>query len=154
MSIAIGPVLHPAHLISDLRTRRRDSALGELSRQAERARAAREPELLRATLLLRERLGSTAVGRGVAVPNARSLLVAEPVLLVGRSARGIEWGAADGELVHVVLLVLSPAGTCIAAHLAAVARAVAAARRCRARQKLLGGGTPEEVAALLRGVPA
>jgi mannitol/fructose-specific phosphotransferase system IIA component (Ntr-type) len=153
MSIPVGLALHPAHLISELKTRRMDSVLGEICRQAQRAGAAFAPELLRSTLLLRERLGSTAVGRGVAVPNARSLLVLAPVVLVGRSRVGLDWGSRDGEPVRLVLLVLSPAGTRAAVHGASVARAVVAAHPARARQRLLECA-PDEAAALLRGVLA
>jgi mannitol/fructose-specific phosphotransferase system IIA component (Ntr-type) len=139
MSISIGPALHPAHFISELKNRRRGSVLGELSRRAQAVGAAQEPELLQATLLLRERLGSTSVGHGVAVPNARSLLVLEPLVLIGRSRRGIAWSVVDREPVHLVLLVLSPPGS-------------SAARPARARQKLLESERPEEIAAILREV--
>ena len=95
MPITLGPELHLSLVIPDLAHRRRDSALLEMIRRAHEAGAVRDPDMLRATLLLRERLGSTAVGRGVALPNARSLLVHEARLVVGRSRRGIDWGAVD-----------------------------------------------------------
>jgi mannitol/fructose-specific phosphotransferase system IIA component (Ntr-type) len=152
MSTLLGPAPHLAHLITDLKTRTRESALGELARRAQSVGAVRGAEALRATLLLRERLGSTAVGRGVAVPNARSLLVTRPVLLVGRAPRGLEWGAPDGEPVRVLLLVLSPAEATAAGHVAAVARAALAARPARARQRLLECGDPGELAGLLAAV--
>ena len=153
MSILLGPAPHLAHFITDLKTRSRDSVLGELARQAQGSGASRGAEPRRGTLLMRERLGSTAVGHGVAVPNARSLLVTRPVVLVGRSRRGVEWGAEDGEPVRVVVLVLSPAATPAPGHLAAVARVAAAARLARSRQRLLESDDPAEVAGLL-GDPA
>ena len=153
MSILVGPALHPAHLIPDLKSRSRDSVLGELTRQAQGIGVTREPGSLRATLRMRERLGSTAVGRGLAVPNARSLLVGRPVLLVGRSRRGVDWGAEDGAPVHLVLLVISPAQTSAPCHVAAVARAVAATRPARARQRLIESDSPDEVAGLLGVAP-
>ncbi len=152
MSISIGPALHPAQIISELKNRRRDSVLGELSRRAEAVGAAREPRLLQAALLMRERLGPTSLTHGVAVPNARSFLIIEPLLLVGRSRRGIVWGTAVAEPVHLVLLVLSPPETSAAAHVDFVSRAVAAARAARARQRLLESDRPAELAELLREV--
>lgn len=149
MSILVGPALHPAHLIPDLKSRSRDSALGELTRQAQRIAVTREPGSLRAALLMRERLGSTALGHGFAVPNARSLLVTRPVLLLSRSRSGVDWGAEDGGPVQLVLLVLSPAQTTAPCHVAAVARAVAAARPARARQRLIASADPGEIAELL-----
>jgi PTS system nitrogen regulatory IIA component len=152
MSISIGPVLHPAHLISELKTRRRESALGEVARWAHRTRLVREPELLRGTLWMRERLGSTAVGRGLATPNARSLLVLEPLVLLGRSRRGIEWAAPDGEPVRLVLLALSPPGVPARTHTQFVARALAVVRPARTRQRLLESECSDELAAALREV--
>lgn len=151
MTIVIGPAPHPAHLIPELKTRKRDSVLGELTRLAGEIGLVREPDVLRSTLLLRERLGSTAVGRGVAVPHARSLLVSRPVVMVARSRRGVTWEpGADGP-VHVVVLVLSPAGVRATEHLQRVGRVVAAVRPARARQKLLESSDPEALGALLEG---
>ncbi len=150
MSISIGPTLHPALFISDLKHRRRESVLAELSRRAHALGAGEEPGLLQAALLLRERLGSTFAGHGIALPNARSLLVPEPLVLVGRSRRGIVWSATDRELVHLVLLVLSPPETPAAAHLELVARTLATARPARIRQKLLESDRPEALAGILR----
>ena len=127
--------------------------LGELVRQAQAIGVTREPEMLRAALLMRERLGPTTVGRGVAVPNARSLLVSRPLLLVGRSRGGVDWGAEGGAPVHVVLLVISPALTSAPCHVGAVARLVEAARSARTCQRLIESDSPAEVAELLGGAP-
>jgi mannitol/fructose-specific phosphotransferase system IIA component (Ntr-type) len=149
MSILVGPAQHPAHLIPDLKSCSRDSVVGELARQAQGIGVTREPGLLRATLLMRERLGPTAVGHGFAIPNARSLVVTRPVLLLGRSRPGVDWGAADGAPVHVVALVISPAEMSAPCHVAAVARMVAATRAARARQRLLESDSPGEIVELL-----
>ncbi|MHC4788170.1 MAG: PTS sugar transporter subunit IIA, partial [Planctomycetota bacterium] len=59
-------------------------------------------------ILERERLGSTAIGRGVAVPHARVEDLARVVVAFGYSAEGIEFKSLDGELVHQVFLVVAP----------------------------------------------
>ncbi|MCC6783189.1 MAG: PTS sugar transporter subunit IIA [Planctomycetes bacterium] len=56
----------------------------------------------------REALGSTGIGNGVAVPHVKTDAVASPVLVLGRSAEGIDWSAIDGRRVHVVFLILVP----------------------------------------------
>ena len=109
--------------------------------------------MLRAALLMRERLGPTVVGHGLAVPNVRSLLATRPVLLVGRSRHGVDWAVEGGAPVHVVLLVISPAQTSAPCHVAAVARAVEAARSARSRQRLFESDSPAEVAELLGVAP-
>jgi mannitol/fructose-specific phosphotransferase system IIA component (Ntr-type) len=126
--------------------------LQELVACAQQARALREPSLLLETLCLRERLGSTAVGKGVAVPNARSIAVIEPRLVVARSRRGIDWKAPDEIPVQLVLLVLSPGEISLEAHHEFLARAANVARLQRHRQRLIEADDFDAVAGVLRDV--
>lgn len=57
-------------------------------------------------LVKREALGSTAIGRGVAVPHARTDAVEGTILGVGLSAAGVAFNSLDGEPVHAVFLVI------------------------------------------------
>ncbi len=60
----------------------------------------------------RERLGSTAVGRGVAIPHAKVRGAPWPVGVIGRCASALNWpGASAGSSVSLVCLVLAPAGS-------------------------------------------
>jgi len=56
----------------------------------------------------RETLGSTGVGRGVAVPHCRSLVVNRLQLAYGHSPAGLEFDAADGQPVHHLFLIVAP----------------------------------------------
>ena len=56
----------------------------------------------------RESLGSTGVGRGVAVPHCRSLVVPRLRLAYGHSPAGIAYDAADGQPVHHLFLIVAP----------------------------------------------
>ncbi len=60
------------------------------------------------SLLKRERLGSTGVGGGVAIPHARIAELKEAVLFVGLSRRGINFSSVDGKPVQLVVLFLTP----------------------------------------------
>lgn len=59
-------------------------------------------------ILERERLGSTGIGKGIAVPHAKHRCVEQVVGTVGLSGRGVEFAALDGEPVHVFFLLVSP----------------------------------------------
>ena len=93
---------------------------------------------------------SSAVGKGVAVPNARSLAVTEPRLVIARARRGLEWGASDRVAVQLVLLVLSTSEMSVDSHLERVMRAIAITRTQRNRLKLLEAEDARIVTALLR----
>ncbi len=56
----------------------------------------------------REKLGSTATGRGVAIPHARNVAIAGPVGVVGRCTRPLDWpNVLDGGSVWVVCLIVA-----------------------------------------------
>jgi len=153
MTLGTAPlVLDPSLYIPELRPRTKDSALAHLVSLAHRAGVARVPGLLLDLLMLRERLGSTAIGKGVALPHARSLTVSRPLLVVARSHRGIEWDAPDGLKVMLLLLALSPGEWGEEAHHAFVGRAAAVARLQRNRQRLLDAASFADVASVLREV--
>jgi len=153
MSTSIGPsVLDSSLYISELRGKRKDTVFQELIRCARSAGIVREPELLFETLALREKLGNTGIGKGVAIPNARSIAVAEARLVVARATKGIDWKAPDELPVQLVLMVLSPSESSLEAHHEFLARAAAFGRLQRNRQRLIEAADFEEAAALLREV--
>ena len=59
-------------------------------------------------VLVREELGTTGIGQGVAVLDTRPLAVNRVIGTVARSRRGVEWDALDGEPVDVLFLLISP----------------------------------------------
>jgi mannitol/fructose-specific phosphotransferase system IIA component (Ntr-type) len=57
----------------------------------------------------REQVAATGIGNGVALPHARVPNLAQPLVVVGMSDAGLDFDAPDGQLAHVVLLLLTPA---------------------------------------------
>jgi PTS system fructose-specific IIA component/PTS system nitrogen regulatory IIA component len=88
----------------------RDEAIRELLAQLAAAGALRAGQLdaVYRVIIEREALGSTAIGRGCAVPHARTDAVERAVAAVGLSAEGVEFNALDGERVHAIFLVVGP----------------------------------------------
>jgi len=60
------------------------------------------------TLKRRENLGSTGIGRGIAIPHCRSLVVSRLCLAYGRNVGGVEFKAIDDEPVHNFFLIVAP----------------------------------------------
>jgi len=60
------------------------------------------------TLRRRERLGSTGIGKGIAIPHCRSLVVRRLHLAYGRKPAGIDYDAIDGAPVHHLFLIIAP----------------------------------------------
>ena len=144
------PVLDPSLYIPDHKPRTRDAALAHLVAVARRAGVVHSEACLLELLRLRERLGTTAIGKGVAVPHARSLTVERTALLIARSSRGVEWEAPDGSPVHLLLLALSPVDSGDDAHHVFISRAVGAARLQKNRQRLLEAASFADIVGVLR----
>ena len=123
--------------IPDLRTRKKSSVLEELSDRLVTAKVARSPGAIIDALRRREALGSTGIGKGIAVPHVRSTLVAERALLVARSTKGVEFDSVDGPPVQLCFLIVAPPLERDPLYLRLVAEIVRSVRRVRTRQKLL-----------------
>ena len=155
MTLGTTPSLLDASLYTpELKSRSKEAALTHLVSLAHRAGVVRMPAPLLDLLVLRERVGSTGIGKGVALPHARSLTVRRPLLVVARSRRGIDWDAPDGLPASLLLLTLTPGEWGEETHQAFVGRAVAVARLQRNRQKLLEAASFADVAHVLRDVTA
>jgi fructose-specific phosphotransferase system IIA component len=59
-------------------------------------------------VLEREKLGSTAIGAGIAIPHARANTVNEVSIAFARSNQGIDFNSVDGDPVHLIFLLAAP----------------------------------------------
>ena len=87
------------------------------------------------SLRKRERLGSTAIGHGIAIPHGKLAGLKRIVGIFARLAEPIEFDAVDGEKVDIVFLLLAPEGAG-ADHLKALARISRLLREGSAVEKL------------------
>jgi len=69
---------------------------------------ARSEATLFKTLKRRENLGSTGIGKGIAIPHCRSLVVSRLRLAYGRKVAGVDFNAIDGAPVHNFFLIVAP----------------------------------------------
>jgi mannitol/fructose-specific phosphotransferase system IIA component (Ntr-type) len=65
-------------------------------------------ETLYKTLKRRENLGSTGIGKGIAIPHCRSLVVNRLRLAYGRKPSGLDFNSIDGAPVHNFFLIIAP----------------------------------------------
>lgn len=100
-------------------------------------------------LARREVLGSTGVGRGIAIPHCRSLVVPRVRLAYCRLRDPLAWGALDGQAVRHVFLIVAPPVEVSNQYLPILGRLAQLARQAEFRTALDKAGTPREVLAAL-----
>jgi PTS system nitrogen regulatory IIA component len=114
-------IMHPDDIITSLAATTKDAVLEELSAKL----VERHPELDRKELLAilqeRERLGSTGIGEGIAIPHGKVKRMQGLALVFGRSPDGVDFSALDGRPVHLFFLLVAPEEA-VGVHLKMLAR--------------------------------
>lgn len=91
-----------------MKARSKAAALGDLVEYLFSKKRVNSKEAVLNTLLEREKLGSTGIGKGVAIPHSRSMMVDRLTVLFARYDAGIKYDAADKKPVYLVYLILAP----------------------------------------------
>lgn len=97
----------------------------------------------------REQLGSTGIGRGVAVPHCRSMAVSRLRVGLGLSPQGIAWEAVDQRPVHAVFLIVAPPNEVSNQYLPVLGKIAQLAQQADVPERLTALGSPEEFLGLL-----
>lgn len=95
-------------------------------------------------LLERERLGSTGIGEGIAIPHGKLKDLPDVVAAFGRSVQGVAFDSMDGAPAHLFFLLLAPENSA-SAHLKALARISRLLKNRAFREELLAASSQEEL---------
>jgi nitrogen PTS system EIIA component len=95
-------------------------------------------------LLERERLGSTGIGDGTAIPHGKFNGINELAVSFGRSEKGIDFDSTDSQRVHLFFLLIAPENA-TGYHLKALAKISRLLKDQEAREKLFKAETKKEI---------
>jgi len=101
------------------------------------------------TLKRRENLGSTGIGKGIAIPHCRSLVVDELQLAYGRKSDGADFNAIDNDPVHHFFLIVAPPLEVSNQYLPVLGKIAQFAKDPDIPERLTGISKPEEFLELL-----
>jgi PTS system nitrogen regulatory IIA component len=149
MLMNISDLLAPDAIIPALKAQNKKQLLQELAARAHGQTRLPERRIFE-TLIERERLGTTGVGQGIAIPHGR---MAEATTITGIFARletAIDYEAVDSQPVDLVFMLLAPENAG-ADHLKALARVSRLLRDKPTCEKLRAAGTAEALYAILTG---
>ncbi len=113
--------LDPAAVIVDLSATTKKGVLEELVAALAKSGKVKDAKTTVDILLEREKLGSTGIGQGIAIPHAKTDQTQQVTAAFGLSRRGVQFDALDGEPVYIFFLLVAPPDAA-GMHLKALAR--------------------------------
>jgi PTS system nitrogen regulatory IIA component len=147
VTVEIADILQPRAVVASLRAANKKQALQEIARRA--AEITGEPErAIFDVLIERERLGTTGVGAGIAIPHGKLPGLKRLYGLFARVETPIDFESIDEQPVDLIFLLLAPGGAG-ADHLKALARVSRLLRDRTICEKLRGSDNAEALYALL-----
>lgn len=104
----LGDYLAPTSVLAELGATTKAEVLAEMVASLNAAHPELDPEAAARVLMERERLGTTGIGDGIAIPHGKMPGLGDILLAVGRSGRGVSFDALDNEPCRIFFLVLAP----------------------------------------------
>lgn len=145
----LAEIIHPESICTDLKSNGKLDVLAELgellSKQAQHAGA----ESITKTLVERERLATTGVGGGIAIPHGKLENAKKITAAVGISKTGVPFDALDGEPVKIFVALLAPLASS-GEHLRALARISRLLKDPESRVRFLEAADAQEIYRLIK----
>ena len=152
MSIALADLVDPKHIALNLGARTQTEAMREIVDLLVANGKIDNAERFLNKLQERERTNSTYAADGIAFPHARTKLVDQIVLGIGRSESGIPW-TGKGEIVHLIFLIAVPERL-VSDYLVVVGAIARITKDRPLRTLLLHAESTDEFVATLLGAPS
>jgi len=140
----IADVLRKESVISDLVSKSKPNVIRELAERVTEQYPNLNKEILVSVLLEREKLCSTAVDEGVAIPHGKISGLSNIIAAFGRSVEGIDFESLDGNPTHLFILLLAPESSS-GIHLKLLARISRIFKKPEFRSRLIAAQTEEEL---------
>lgn len=117
----ITDMLKKEFVIEELKSRTKREVLTELSNAFLRRDIKIDYDTMVEILLEREKLGSTGIGNGIAIPHGKLAGLESLIVSFGKSKDGIDFDSMDGKPVHIFFLLMAPENSA-GQHLKALAK--------------------------------
>lgn len=136
-------------IITNLKSTDKEGSLRELIKLLEKNNYVKNGEKILETVMDREKLGSTGIGQGIAIPHAKTDQINDIVCALGISQNGVDFDSLDGEPVYIIFLVLAPTKS-IGQHLKTLAKIARLLKDKVFRNSLKNCKTPSEALKIIK----
>ena len=140
----LSQILEEKSIILDLKAKDKRGALEELAEAFVSNGTPLDKGALVKVLLERERLASTGIGEGIAIPHGKFHGVSQLIISFGRSLKGLDFESMDGEPAFLFFLLIAPEDS-DGIHLKTLARLAKILKSNSLRQVLMEAPTREEL---------
>jgi nitrogen PTS system EIIA component len=137
-------LLSTAAINADLKATSKNEALAELTDAILRVESSLDRDEIITVLQERERLGSTGIGDGVAIPHGKLKQIDRLLISFGRSRTGIDFDSMDGRPAHLFFLLVAPEES-VGVHLKTLARISKLLKNPEVRRQLQAAETSEAI---------
>lgn len=144
----LSELLTPDQILVPLKGTTKEELLRELVAVLHRSGAVSDPDAVLHSVMERERVLSTGIGSGVAIPHGKSDRVEKLAVAAGVTPRPVDFEALDGRPVNLFFLLVGPESAA-GQHVKALSRIARLVRRDALRQQLVEAGSPEEFLSLV-----
>ncbi|MDD5711655.1 MAG: PTS sugar transporter subunit IIA [Smithellaceae bacterium] len=135
-------------IVEELRSRSKLDTLKELSGVLADGETRLNRDVVLNALLEREKLGSTGIGDGIAIPHGKTVDLDDLIVSFGRSKSGVDFNAMDGKPVHLFFLLMAPEHSA-GQHLKALAKISRMLKDSAFRKKLMDAKSKDEIYRLI-----
>ena len=140
----ISDLLNPAAIVEDLRATGKNEVLSQLTEALLRVENGLDRHEVLRVLQERERLGSTGIGDGVAIPHGKLRQIGNLLISFGRSREGVDFDSMDGKPAHLFFLLIAPEES-VGVHLKTLARISKLLKNPADRQRLINPDDSQEL---------
>ncbi len=141
-------VLHRDAILTDISSREKIELIKELAAPIARIIGVNFQELFH-VLMERERLGSTGIGMGIAIPHGKLKSLDNLVMGFGLSRKGVDYDSLDGRPAHLFFMLITPENS-TGLHLKALARIARMLKNEPFKEKLLQAQTPDDIISIIQ----
>jgi mannitol/fructose-specific phosphotransferase system IIA component (Ntr-type) len=131
----------------DLKSKKKTDVLHELVAMC---KGGEEAEQILQRLTEREELGSTGIGKGIAIPHSRSLLVNKLELALGRSTKGVSFDTIDKKPAQLFFLIVAPPQDPGNQYLVTLGRVALVCQALARNKRYMDPKTPQEMIQLIK----
>jgi nitrogen PTS system EIIA component len=135
-------------VIPEIRATKKNAVIRELAGCLARTHGGVTEDDVVRVLLERERLGSTAIGEGIAIPHGKLPSVSSVIACLGRSRKGVNFDSEDGQPAHFFIVMIAPASA-TGEHLKALARISRVFKNREFRSRLMAAENAAEIFRLI-----